>query len=244
MPPYDNIIMGVALHTATQYQVAAARITANTAARSQRPLVRTVSSIALMRACTVGISAVIADGRRWALLAPSPSAMATTAMPPANPATPARTRSWSTPARGRPPARSGSPARSGPPSGSGPPTGSGRRSPLPSATSTTAIPPTNPAARARWRPTPARGRSPTGSRPPTRSTRWSPPLRFSQEVRRFAGQSKLRGDLHRLRGLDETNPDGADRCGGNGILRKAKESTAGGSIHRLLLFCYAVLRAD
>src|SRR4030095_14790631 len=33
------------------------------------------------------------------LLAPSPSAVTTTAMPPANPAAPPRTRSWSTPAR-------------------------------------------------------------------------------------------------------------------------------------------------
>jgi len=65
-----------------------------------------------------------------------------------------------------------------------------------------------------------------------------------QEVRRLAGLAKIVGNRHRFRGLDETNPDGADRCGGNGILRKAKESTAGGSIHRLLLFRYAVLRAD
>jgi hypothetical protein len=27
------------------------------------------------------------------------------------------------------------------------------------------------------------------------------------------------------------NADCADRCGGNGILRKAKESAAGGSVH-------------
>jgi len=65
---------------------------------------------------------------------------------------------------------------------------------------------------------------------------------LSHEVRRFAGQSKLRGDRHRFSGLDETSADGADRCGGNSISCNAKEGAAGEGVHRVLLACYAVFR--
>jgi len=155
---------------------------------------------------------------REALLAPPPTAMTTTAMPPANPAAaparrraaPARTRRRRSPLRSREECRS-SPARGRPPGGSG-------RSP----------PPGLPARS--W--TPARSGSPTGSR------WWSPPLSLRQEVRRLAGLAEIVGNRHRFRGLNETNPDGADRSGGNGILGKAKEGSTGGSVHHLFLLCF------
>jgi hypothetical protein len=152
-------------------------------------------------------------------------------MPPANPAAPGRRRAT--------PAGRSAPTGSGPPSGSDSPTGRARRSPLPSASATTAMPPANPAAPGRRRPTPARGSSPTRTGPPA-GRRWrSPPLCLSHEVGRFAGQSKLGGDRHRFSGLDETKADGADRCRGNGISCNAKEGAAGGGVHRVLLACYA-----
>lgn len=162
---------------------------------------------------------------REAFLVPSPAAVTTTALPPANPATPARSRAT--------PAGRGPPARSDSPTGSGAPTGHARWSPLPSASATTAIPPADPAACARCRPPPARASSPAG--PPTGSRLRSPPLHLSCEIRRFAGQTQIRWDRHRFSSLNEASPDGADRCGANGILSKCQESPAGRSLHRLLL---------
>jgi hypothetical protein len=65
-----------------------------------------------------------------------------------------------------------------------------------------------------------------------------------QQLRRLAGLAEIVGNRHRFRSLNETNTDGADRCGGNCILSKAKESSTGGRVHHLLLFCYAVRRTD
>jgi hypothetical protein len=55
----------------------------------------------------------------------------------------------------------------------------------------------------------------------------------------------MRGERHRLRSRNEPNADRADCCGYNGILREAKESAAGGSVHGRTPFfaqssCYAV----
>jgi hypothetical protein len=54
--------------------------------------------------------------------------------------------------------------------------------------------------------------------------------------------ARIGDDRHRVRGLNQAHADGADRGGGNGILRKTEENAAGGSVHRLLLFRYAVPR--
>src|SRR4029077_17022169 len=80
----------------------------------------------------------------------------------------------------------------------------GALDPSPPATTTAAMPPANPA-------TPA------------------PPLHLRHEIRWRPGLTQVGGDRHRLRSLNEANADCAHRCGGNGILRKAKESAAGGS---------------
>jgi hypothetical protein len=54
--------------------------------------------------------------------------------------------------------------------------------------------------------------------------------------------AKIGDDRHRVRSLKQANADGADRGGGNGILRKTEESAAGGSVHCHLPFCHAVRR--
>ncbi|MDH2348793.1 MULTISPECIES: hypothetical protein [unclassified Bradyrhizobium] len=56
--------------------------------------------------------------------------------------------------------------------------------------------------------------------------------------------AEIVGNRHRFRGLNETNADGADRRGGNGILGKTKEGSTGGSVHHLFLLRYTVRRTD
>lgn len=98
----------------------------------------------------------------------------------------------------------------------------------PSATTTAAMPPANPAAPAPWRRSP-----PTGSRPPAATGRRSP-LRLFDEIDDVFVLPKIGGNRNRPGRLNQTNTDCADRCGGNRILTKDKKGAAGGSAHRLL----------
>ena len=123
--------------------------------------------------------------------------------------------------------------------------------PSPPATTTAAMPPADPAAASparRWWPTPAR--SWTWTRTPPRSgapsgSRTRSPLGLRQEIRLGLGPSKIGSDRHRLHTLDEPNADCADRRCSNGILRQAKEGTAGGTAHYSYSSSFhAALRTD
>jgi hypothetical protein len=51
------------------------------------------------------------------------------------------------------------------------------------------------------------------------------------EIARYRGLPDIREHRHRLRSLDEMNANCADRCNGDGILRKANKVSAGKSAH-------------
>jgi len=68
-----------------------------------------------------------------------------------------------------------------------------------------------------------------GGRPPT-GTRRRPPLGFCHEVGPPSGTSWIGRDRHRLRAVNETNGNRADRGSRNSALGEAKEITTGRSV--------------